>query len=161
MKIKEKIAEALGMPSISDDEIKDIVLKSASVTEREKQIILLRLSGETLKVVGDQFNITGNRIRQVENRAIFKIRRELKSLTPPEEEKDIAACSIEEIRSMDIGVLNLPHKCYYAFERRLGDIGELVDVVASNKNWNKDFYCIGAKTKNIVEETLKNLGFKI
>lgn len=52
---------------ILDDEFTSI-----SLTEREIQILEARMKGKTYKTIGKEFNVTLERIRQIEKRARIK-----------------------------------------------------------------------------------------
>ncbi|MFW6007634.1 MAG: sigma-70 family RNA polymerase sigma factor [archaeon] len=65
---------------------KDLKTVLSTLTERERQILVYRFGlcrhkAETLEQVGKRFNITRERVRQIENKAIRKLRHPSKSKT--------------------------------------------------------------------------------
>ena len=72
------VVSSAGLGSDEMDKLKKL-LQTSGLTERERKVIELRfgLNGgiaRTLKEIGDQFNVTRERIRQIETKAMRKMR---------------------------------------------------------------------------------------
>ena len=60
---------------------KDYLKKSSAIAERSKSLILKRLDGATLKTIGTEFDLTRERIRQIEKKDFNKLRNQCKAET--------------------------------------------------------------------------------
>lgn len=77
------LIEAMGLQLGDDDPLDhlddattvEIALTMSRLTEREKKVLRMRYKGmHTLKVIGDEIGITGNRVREIEAKALRKLR---------------------------------------------------------------------------------------
>lgn len=149
MKTKEKLSERLGEWSIDD------INSSTVISEKEREVLLLRLGGKTLDAVGEIYGITGSRVRQIENRAVFKLG---KAVEPLVETIPIEEMPIEKIKELDISKLDIPIRAIASMYRsNVNTIGEVVDIVSNDKEWNENFLYLGTKAKEAVECELSRL----
>lgn len=79
--IGDVITPVVSSAVLGSDEMDKLkkLLQTSGLTERERKVIELRfgLNGgiaRTLKEIGDQFNVTRERIRQIETKAMRKMR---------------------------------------------------------------------------------------
>lgn len=77
------LIEATGLQIGDDDPLDhlddtatvEIALTMSRLTEREKKVLRLRYQGmHTLREIGDEIGITGNRVREIEGKALRKLR---------------------------------------------------------------------------------------
>lgn len=67
-------------PFYFSDSIQDVVNAVATLTDREEKVLEMRLkNGITLKECGEEFGVSRERIRQIEKKALEKIRRKAMS----------------------------------------------------------------------------------
>ncbi|OGK34281.1 hypothetical protein A3A46_00610 [Candidatus Roizmanbacteria bacterium RIFCSPLOWO2_01_FULL_37_13] len=57
-----------------------IIRDSKELTHREKEILLYRLKKKTLNKIGRKQKVTGERVRQIEKRALTKFKRKINQL---------------------------------------------------------------------------------
>ncbi len=57
-----------------------IINASDKLNKKEKEILISRISGETLETVGKRFRVTAERIRQKENIAVEKFMKKIYQL---------------------------------------------------------------------------------
>ena len=63
----------------------------------EKNVILSRLRGDTLKTVGDKINCTRERVRQIETKALERLRTIVEKIEKKYQHTYILGCSLEEL----------------------------------------------------------------
>jgi RNA polymerase sigma factor (sigma-70 family) len=49
------------------------IKKLPHLTSREKDVVVGRIEGKTLEVIGEKFNVTEGRVRQIEKEALKKV----------------------------------------------------------------------------------------
>lgn len=60
---------------------RQVIKKSPNLTGKEKEILVKRLQKKTLQGIGDKFGLTEARIRQIERKALGKVKSVKKQLT--------------------------------------------------------------------------------
>jgi DNA-directed RNA polymerase sigma subunit (sigma70/sigma32) len=76
-----QLCDRTGEPAFSRDDVQNLLAKVSAtwVSERDWQVLCLRTHGDTLDEVGQALGITRERVRQLETKALRRMRRGLQA----------------------------------------------------------------------------------
>ena len=113
----------------------DIVTKKLSV--RERQILNMRyIDHLTYKMIGNSFGVSPERIRQIESRALAKLKHEPKTINP-----------------FEIGELKLSFRTYNCLRRTR--IDTVFDLLETSDKELLEIRNFGSKCLNEIKEAIK------